>query len=91
MGHVISSGQTWNSNSNQTSSFSSVWGAASFRFGNSEHGEREGGWRWSEHGGFNGQHYLARGQGSNIITSGGDRRHDQQIDRQIADVWGKIG
>ena len=91
MGHVRSSGPTWNRNSNETSSFSWVWGAASLRTGDSEHGKREGGWRGSGQGWYNGTNDGTRGQSGNIITSGGDIRHSQQIIRQIEDVWGRIG
>ena len=89
MGHVRSSGATLNSNGNETSTFSSVWGAASLRFG--EHVEREEAWRGSGQVWYNSNHDGTRGQGSNIITSGGDSRHSQQINRQIEDVWGRIG
>ena len=91
MGHIRSSGPTWNSNGNVTSSFSWVWGAASLRTGDGEHGQREGAWRGSGEGWYNGHHAGTRGQGGNIITSGGDSRHSQQINRQIEDVWGRIG
>ena len=91
MGHVRSSGPTWNSNSNETSSFSRVWGSASFRTGEREHGESEGAGRGSGQGVYNGNSDGTRGQSGNIITSGGDIRHSQQIIRQIEDVWGRIG
>ena len=91
MGHVKSSGPTWNSNRNETSSFSSVWGAASLRTGDSDHGQREEAGRWSGEGWHNGQNHGTSGQGGNIITSSGDSRHDQQINRQMEDVWGMIG
>ena len=91
MGHVRSSGPTLNSNSNETSSFSSVWGAASFRTVNSEHGQREEVWRGSGQGWHNSHSDGTRGPGGNIITITADMRHDQQIDRQIQDVWGRIG
>ena len=91
MGHVRSYGPTMDSNSNETSSFSSVWGAASLRTGDSEHGQGEEAWRGSGEGWHNGQNLGTSGQGGNIITSSGDRRHDQQINRQMEDVWGRIG
>ena len=77
-----------NSNINETPSFSSVLGAASLSSG--EHGEREGAWRGSGQGGYNGHHDGNRGQGGNIITSSGDSRHSQHTNRQIEDVWGRI-
>ena len=91
MGHVRSSGPTWNSNSNETSSFSSVWGAASLMTGDSEHGQREGALRGRGQGWYNGHHDGNSGQGGNIIPTSAYRRHDQQIDRQLEDVWGRIG
>ena len=80
-----------NSNSNETSSFSRVWGAPSLRTGDSEHGQGEESWRGSGEGWYNGHHDGTRGQGGNIITNSGDSGHDQQINRQIEDVWGMIG
>ena len=91
MGHVRSSGPTWNSNSNETSSFSSVWGAASLRTGDSEHRQGEEAWRGSGEGVYNGNNHEVRGQGGNIITNGGDSGHSQQTNRQIEDVLGRIG
>ena len=87
MGHVRSSGPTWNSNSNETSSFSSVWGAASLRTGDVEHGQREGAWMGSGQGVYNSHSDGTRGHGGNIINHGRDMRHNQHIDRQIQDVW----
>ena len=91
MGHVRSSGPTWNSNSNERSSFSRVWGAANLSTGDSDHGQGEESLRGSGEGVYNGQHDGTRGQASNNITRTGDSGHDQQINRQIEDVWGRIG
>ena len=91
MGHIRSSGLTLNNNINETSSFSSVWGAASLRTGDGQHAEREEALRGSGQGWYNGHHDGTSGQGSNIITDGRDMTHDHQIDRQIQDVWGRIG
>ena len=76
MGHVRSSEPTWNRNSNETSSFSWVWGAARLRTGDSEHGQMEESWRGSGQGRYNGHHNVNRGQGGNIITSVEDRMHE---------------
>ena len=77
MGHINSSGPTWNSNRNETSSFSSVWGAASLRTGDSDHGHMEEAGRGSGEGWHNGNNDGTRGQGG---TSSADRRQDHQID-----------
>ena len=61
MGHVRSSGPTRNSNSNESSSLSSVWGAASFRTGDGQHGEKEGALRGSGQGWYNGHHDGTKG------------------------------
>jgi hypothetical protein len=86
MGHIRSSGPTLNNNSNDTSSFSCVWKAASLRTVVSELGQRVEAYIGIGEGGYSDG---TRVHGGYVITSTGDNKN-AQINRQIEDVWGRI-
>merc|ERR1712072_231072 len=97
MGHVRSNERTWNNNNNnnnnETSSIANIWGADSLLSHNSAQEQHiQYGNNRSEHhsniwnsGGNNNNH------SNNNNNNNGGARLTHQMNRQLEDVWGRIG